>query len=157
GGAVGELLSAYRDGLDTASAISKVCKVDKETFEKGYRAYLQEVVKSLRGKPGEKKLSLSELREAVKKDPDNLDWKAQLAEQLRARGQRTEARKLAEEVLAKNKTHALASAVKARLLLLAGDTEPAKSLLKAALEANPGDPRLLQELAKISYDAGEFK
>ena len=73
----------------------------------------------------------------------------QLAEQLRSRGQRTEARKLAEEVLAKDKMHPLASAVKARLLLLAGDTEPAKTLLKAALEAHPTDPRLLLEINSV--------
>ena len=46
-GAVGELLNAYREGLDTAGAIAKVCKVDKATFEKGYREHLEKVVKSL--------------------------------------------------------------------------------------------------------------
>src|SRR5207248_1795477 len=48
---VGELLAAYADELDTAAAITKVCKVDKATFEKGYRTYLEETVKTLKSKP----------------------------------------------------------------------------------------------------------
>ena len=32
------MLAAYRDGLSTAEVIQRVCKVDKATFEKGYRA-----------------------------------------------------------------------------------------------------------------------
>jgi tetratricopeptide (TPR) repeat protein len=155
-GSIGELLTAYRDGLDTASAINKVCKVDKAAFEKGYRAHLDDVVKTLRGKPAEKKLSFDELRKAQEKDPENADLNAQLAEQYRLRGRRVEARKLAESALAKEKNHPLANAVKARLLLLAGDTEPAKALLKTALEANRDDPRLLLELGKLAFDAGEF-
>ncbi|HXG08719.1 MAG TPA: tetratricopeptide repeat protein [Gemmataceae bacterium] len=154
--AIGELLNAYRDGLDTASAIKKVCKVDKEVFEKGYRAYLQEVVKSLKGKPAEKRLTFTELRRAYDKDPTNPDLCAQLAEQYRLRGQRAEARKLADAALARNRNHPLAVAVKARLLLLAGDAESAKEILKKALEAHPSDVQLLKELGKLCYEAGEF-
>ena len=33
------------------AALQKVCKVDKAAFEKGYRAYLDEVVKAIKGKP----------------------------------------------------------------------------------------------------------
>lgn len=154
--AVSELLNAYRDGLDTTSALNKVCKVDRPAFEKGYRAYLNDVVKGLRGKPAEKKLSFDELRKAQEKAPENADLNAQLAEQYRLRGRRVEARKLAEAALEKNKTHPLASTVKARLLQLAGDVLPAKDLLKAALAANPSDAVLLRELGKIAFEASEF-
>src|SRR5579883_1071854 len=40
--AIGDMLAAYGDGRNTAAAIQRVCKVDTETFEKGYRAYLDE-------------------------------------------------------------------------------------------------------------------
>ncbi|HMF14594.1 MAG TPA: tetratricopeptide repeat protein, partial [Gemmataceae bacterium] len=42
---IGDLLAAYADGLDTAAVVSKACKVDKGTFEKGYRTYLEETIK----------------------------------------------------------------------------------------------------------------
>ena len=41
------MLDAYRDGLDTAPAIEKVCKISKAEFEKGYLAFLDERVKKL--------------------------------------------------------------------------------------------------------------
>ena len=55
-GAIGPMLNAYRDGLSTAAAIRRVCKVDKDAFEKGYRAYVAEVVKSIpsAGQPSRK-------------------------------------------------------------------------------------------------------
>jgi hypothetical protein len=55
--AIGDLLTAYKDGLDTGAAIRRVCGKDKATFEKGYREYLNDVVKKISGKPPEKKKS----------------------------------------------------------------------------------------------------
>ena len=79
--AVSAMLDAYRDGLSTTEAIKKVCKVDKETFEKGYRRHLEEVVKTLGGKPGEKPMDFRELKEAHDKNPNDLDLAARLAEE----------------------------------------------------------------------------
>src|SRR5260221_14586099 len=71
-GAIGPMLNAYRDGLDTAAAIQKVCKVDKDAFEKGYRAYVTGVVKAIPSgtkKAGpEKPMTLAELEKAHEKD-----------------------------------------------------------------------------------------
>src|SRR5262249_42900929 len=53
---VGELLAAYADGLGTAAVLDKACKVDKDAIEKGYRAYLDEVVKDIKARPPEKAL-----------------------------------------------------------------------------------------------------
>ena len=49
--AIAKLLVAYRDGKDTAEALKEACGADKATFEKGYRAYVEEVVKPYRSKP----------------------------------------------------------------------------------------------------------
>src|SRR3954454_19909229 len=46
---IGQLLAAFTRGRGAAEAIQEVCKVDKAGFEKGYRAYLDDVVKELRG------------------------------------------------------------------------------------------------------------
>jgi cellulose synthase operon protein C len=67
------MLTAYRDGLDTASAIQKVCKVDKAAFEKGYKAYLNEVVKGIKGKPPEKALTFKQLQDTHVANPDDAD------------------------------------------------------------------------------------
>lgn len=156
---VGDLLSAYRDGLDTGDAIAKVCKVSKEIFEKGYREYLQRVVQSLKGKPAGKTLNFKQLQEAHEKNPDDPDVAAQLADQLRSR-RKKEARELVEKVLAKKKTHPLASYVKAQLLVGAGDEEEARRLLEAAFEgsdAKTPEPKVLQLLGKLQYEAGDFE
>jgi tetratricopeptide (TPR) repeat protein len=155
---IGDMLDAFRDGLNAVAAIQKVCKVDKETFEKGYKKYLEEVAKGVGGKPGEKPLTLAELREAREKDPDNVDLKARMAEAL-VRRDRAEARKLAREVLekTKDKPHPLASAVLARLETLGGNTEEAKKLLEAALDEKEPDVKILKALGKLAFEANDLK
>lgn len=152
---VGQLLDAYRDGLDTAAALAKVCKVDKPAFEKGYREYVEDVVKGLRGKPIEKPLTYQQLQEAHEKDPGNLDVTARLAEQL-IRRDKARAFKLADEVLGKKADHPLANYVKARLVLQSGDVDRARSLLEAGLDTASPEPKVLKELGKMYYDAGDF-
>ena len=152
---VGEALSAYRDGLETPEVIARVCKVDEATFEKGYREYLDGVVKSLQGARVEKPMSYRELQDAHDKDPGNLDITARLAEQLMRRD-KIRSRALAEEVLRKKPDHPLANYVKGRLVLQSGDVEAARALLEAGLDRNAPEPKLLQELAKLYYDAGDL-
>jgi tetratricopeptide (TPR) repeat protein len=155
--AVGAMLNAYAEGLDTAAGIARVCKVDKTEFEKGYRAYLDEVAKSLKKKPVERALTFNQLQEALEKDPDNADLAAQLAEQYLLRRRNGEARKMADAALLKKKGHPLASYVKARLLLAAGDEEEARKLLEAAAadQAAP-EPKVLQALGKLYFEAKDF-
>jgi tetratricopeptide (TPR) repeat protein len=152
---VGEMLVAFGDGLDAAAALKKVCKVEKADFEKGYRAYVEEIVKTQLGKPAEKALTLAELKSAHEKEPENADLSARLAERLVLQGEKVDARKLVETVLAKQKHHPLASVVKARLLLQGGDEDGAKALLEAALDKNNPEPKLLRELAKLYYNSGQ--
>src|SRR5262249_3369869 len=152
---VGEMLDAFRDGLGTEAALLRVCKVGKEDFEKGYRAHLQEVIKSLRSKPAEKVLTLTQLQEAYEKNPDDADAAARLAEQYLVRGRNSEARKLVEAVLAKKKNHPLASYVKARLLLAAGDEDAARTILEAALKET-AEPKVLQALGRIYFEKKDF-
>src|SRR5262249_53001823 len=155
-GAVGDLLEAYRDGLDTAEAIRKVCKVEKAEFEKGYRRHLEEVVKKLGGKPDEKPMSFSELRAAFKEKPGDLDVMARLAEEY-LRRDRAEARKLAGQVLDKKGKHPRASYVMARLEALGGNTEKARALLEGAVDRAAPDVQVLKALGKLYYDGAELK
>jgi tetratricopeptide (TPR) repeat protein len=151
---VGGMLKAYRDGLDTAEALKKVCNVDPSKFEDGYREHLIAVVRSLKTKPAAKPLSLAQLQEAHEKNPDDPEVSGQLAEQYLARRRNTDARKLAEEVLAKKPGQPLACYVKARLLMAAGDEDGARAVLETAKDSM--EPKVLQTLGRMYYDAKEF-
>ncbi len=153
---VGELLKAYGDGLATAAAIKKVCKVDKAEFEKGYKAYLQGIVKTLTGRPEGKPPSFDELQKAHQKDPNNVDVAAQLAEQLLALGEKKEARKLAKAVLGQNKKHPLALYVEASLAHEAGDDDKAMEILKDAVDRAKPNLKVLGLLGRLQFEAKKF-
>jgi cellulose synthase operon protein C len=159
-GAIGPMLNAYRDGLDTAAALQKVCKVDKDAFEKGYKAYVAQVVKSIpsggKTETVEKPMTLAELEKAHEKDPDDLDIAARLADQYSRRRKAADARKLAEKVLEKKPGHPLASIVKARLLTQAGDEDGSRAAIEAAVKASPDDPRLLAALGRMAMEAKDW-
>jgi tetratricopeptide (TPR) repeat protein len=153
--AIGDMLAAFRDGLGTAEVVRRVCKVDKETFEKGYREFLDEEIKPLQGgKPPEKKRTLAELKKAYEQDSD-LEAGAELAVRYLERD-RVQARKIAVKVLEQKKNHPKATYALARLERLAGNVERERTLLEDALRKDDPDPLLLRELGKIYYDAGEF-
>jgi cellulose synthase operon protein C len=151
----GKLLAAFRDGLDTGSALSKICKVDKATFEKGYLDYLKGEVQKIKGKPVAKAKALKELKDELAAHPDDPDLCAQVAEKL-VKTDKVEARKLADKALAAKDKHQLASVVKAKLLLAGGDADGAKQLLDAALDKKNPEPKLLLELGNLYYEASDF-
>jgi tetratricopeptide (TPR) repeat protein len=153
--AIGELLQAYGDGLLTEEVIAKVCKLNKAEFEKGYRTYLDGVVRGLKAKPAEKALSFLETRSAYNQDPNNLDLAARLAEFNLKRDPKT-ARKLADKVLAQRKNHPRASYVMAQLLRAAGEDEKALAMLEAAHDPKDPDPRVLELLGRTYFEAEKF-
>jgi tetratricopeptide (TPR) repeat protein len=155
--AIGRLLAAYADGLNTAAALARACgKVDKAAFEKGYLAYLKEVVKPLRGKkPAGPARTLKQLQADYQKDPNNADLAAELALRLLPRN-RKQARKLAEEARQRKTDHPKACFVLARLAHAAGDEDREKRLLEDGLDKKDPDPLILKALGKLYYDAGEF-
>jgi tetratricopeptide (TPR) repeat protein len=154
--AVAELLNAYRDGLDTAAAIQKVCKVDKATFEKGYRAYLEDLVKEITGKAGRKVLSFKQAQEAHKQNPNDADVTAQLAYHFFQLSETDEARKLVNPLLERKPVPPLAAYVKARLLLAEGKKDMALALLETAVDEKAPEVAVLRLLGKLQYDAKKF-
>jgi tetratricopeptide (TPR) repeat protein len=153
---VGDLLVAFAEGLDTPAALRKVCKVGQGSFEKGYRAYLDEVIKPLKGKAAEEALSLKELEAAHEKAPDDADVAARLAERYLQFRRNANARKLTDDVLSAKTDHPLASYVKAKLLLNAGDEDGARALLEAAAKAPVPEPKALQALGDMAFEGKDF-
>ena len=155
---VGKVLNEFKLGKDTAAALKAACGVEKAAFEKGYREYVNGVIAGLGGKAakGEKPLKPDELEAAVKKNPDDVDLKAKLAELHERRGKSAEAKKLTDEVLEKKEHHPTASVVRAKLLARAGDDNAANRTLDDALTANPDDPRLLIAVARAYLVAKRY-
>lgn len=155
---IGKMLDAYREGLSNAVAIEKVCKVDKATFEKGYKDFVAAIVKAIPGvaKKTEKTMTLAELEQAVEKNPDDLDLAARLAQEYQQRKKTDEAGKLADTVLAKDKTHATANIVKARLLKATDDDAGARKLIETAIAMKGDDSRLRAYLARLYLETKEF-
>ena len=128
----------------------------KPAFEKGYRAYLDETIKALGGKPAAKTRTFAQLKDDHEKKPNDVDTTAELAEAYLNRRENTEARKLAQEVLDKKKTQPRALYVMSRLAHLAGDDKQERELLESALDKSDPDLKVLLALAKLDYEAGEF-
>src|SRR5262249_19044349 len=145
---VGEMLEAFRQGLSTPAAIKKVCKVDRAEFEKGYREYLKELVKKIKGKTNRPARSFKELEQAHKKAPDDLNLAAELAERQLLRGNNKEALKLSKAVLRKKKNHPLASYVQAELLRKL-DLEGTLKLLEGAVDRDHPELKVVKLLGEV--------
>jgi tetratricopeptide (TPR) repeat protein len=158
--AIAKLLESFRHGKDSTMALKEACGVEKAVFEKGYRAYLEELIRPYRNRPAkmeeEKQLTFAELEEAQKENPDDPDLAARLADQYFRRGKASDARKLVDLALSKKKGHVLAAVVKSRLLQRAGDDEAARGVLEDALKENPDESRLLLALGRLYTEAKDW-
>ena len=130
--------------------------MDKAAFEKGYLAYLQEVVKTIQGKPPEKPMTLLQLRDAHKKAPQDADLAARLADRYLEQSRVADALELAKGVLTRKPKHPLACYVRARLYIRGGDSEEALKLLESVTDAKPPEPKVLALLGNIYFDNKEF-
>ena len=83
-----KMLMAYRRGLTTDRAIAECFHVEKADFEKGYLAYLDEVLKTIRTRVSEEKpIKFSQLERQLKEKPDDADLNARMAYEHFARKQ----------------------------------------------------------------------
>ncbi len=153
-----KMLMAYRRGLTTDRAIADSFHVAKADFEKGYLAYLDEVLKTIRTRVSEEKpVKFSQLERDVKEKPDDPDLNARMAYEHFARRDYKEARPFADKALKLKPHHPLASYVKARLLLSIGDDEStALAILEPALDRKQPNERVIDLLAELEMKAGEL-
>jgi tetratricopeptide (TPR) repeat protein len=101
-------------------------------------------------------LSFKQLREAHAKDPGDADITARLAERYLAVSDEKQARKLADEALAKKPGHPLASVVKANLLLSGGSAGQALDVLESAVNPKAPDTAVLRLLGRLQFEAKKF-
>jgi tetratricopeptide (TPR) repeat protein len=150
-----KMLMAYRRGLTTDRAITDSFHVEKADFEKGYLAYLDEVVQTIRTRVSEEKpVKFSQIERQLKEKPDDPDLNARMAYEHFARRDYKEARPFAEKALRKKPHHPLASYVKARLLVTIGDEDGALEVLEPALDPKRPDERVIDLLAELKMKSG---
>lgn len=152
---IGKMLALFATGASAVEAIQQVCKVEKADFEKGYKAFLDDLVAGMKGKRAtEKRQTLDELETKFKKDPNNPDVAAEIALRL-YQTQRARARKLAEAALDQKKDHPKALFVLAQLAARAADEKQQRKLLEQALDREDPEPMVVKALGKLYYEAGE--
>jgi tetratricopeptide (TPR) repeat protein len=152
---VGAFLKAYADGLDTDAALVKICKTTKAQFEKDYRKHLEQLAAKFAGRAPQKVLTLRELREAVAKDPADLDLAARLAEQHLVVNDTREAAKIVDAALEKNPKHGLSNYVKARMLL--AEKKPAEAIRTLERAIDEKEPKALRLLAALQFEGKNFE
>ena len=143
------LLDAYRRNLSTDQALKELFKVEKADFEKGYKAYVEEIVAGLRGEKPEKKLSPAELEKAYKANPDDLIIAGRFAALMFEVGRRKQARDIALKIQQKDPHEPRAAIVLAQLELRSEDEDAAEKILETALNRDKPNSELLETLAKL--------
>jgi tetratricopeptide (TPR) repeat protein len=151
-----KMLSAYRRGLTTDRAIDDCFQVTKAEFEKGYLAYLDEVLKTIRTRVSEEPVKMSVLERQLKEKPEDPDLNAQMAYEHWARRDLKEARPFADKALELKPHHALASFVKAQLLVTIGDEDAALVILEPALDPKHPNERVIDLLGELMMKAGRL-
>lgn len=154
--AIGLLLSAYADGLDTDAALTRSVQTSKAAFEKGYRKFLEERVDKIGMKSGKKRLAFKELKAAQEANPEDAELAAQLADVCLGRNDNKEAKRLADLALKLKRNQPLAAYVKAVLLSAGGDGEIAYSLLETAVAEHPTEPKAIKLLAKMHSENKKY-
>jgi tetratricopeptide (TPR) repeat protein len=154
--AVGKLLNAFAEGLDTGPALEKACGVKKVDFEKGYRAFLTERFKDVPVHVAPKAMTMKTLEKAHAANPADLDTSARLAEEYQKRGRLKQATELADEVLRTKRDHGLALYVKAKTLVDKKDADLAYTLLDNNTGDNTTDTRPLKLLGQLQLKAEKY-
>jgi tetratricopeptide (TPR) repeat protein len=154
---IGQLLAAYAEGLDTAAVLRRVCRVSLPELEKGYRQFLREQLRALPGRLAAPPRDFEQLKELWRKEPDNPQVLAQLAEQYLLLNNPAQAKKLAAAALDRQKDEPLACYVQAQLLLHAGQTEAALQVLEPAVAARQPEPKALKLLGKLYLQTRRFQ
>ncbi|MGL6074207.1 MAG: tetratricopeptide repeat protein [Fimbriiglobus sp.] len=155
--AIAKLLAAYQANKSTAEAIPAACGVDQPTFEKGYKAYIAELLKPYIAKGPAKRvtkpLTFEELEKLFDNDPEDSEIACQYAEALIRRDKVREARIILDDILSRDKDHPGANLAMAKLLSRSGDTEKATELLNLVSKKHPNDVQVINALVRMHMEA----
>ncbi len=151
-----KMLMGYRRGLTTDRAVAQSFHVEKQDFEKGYLAYLDELVKTIRTRVSDEPVPLSELERRLKEKPDDPDLNAKIAYEHFTVRDLKQARPFADKALKLEPHHPLASFVKAKLLVTIGDNDAALEVLEPAFDPQKPNERVIDLLGELKMNAGQL-
>jgi len=151
-----KLLAAYGRQLSTAEAIREAFGVSEEEFERGYVAYLEELIAEMSTLKGPSQADYANLLAAHRDRPKDADAAAELAyAHLRRRADK-EARQTAQTALKEDPKHQLATYVLARLALQEKETREAVEMLEDCLDEQSPHRLALNLLAELKLKAEEY-
>jgi tetratricopeptide (TPR) repeat protein len=139
-----KMLAAYRDNLDTRSALRRSFGVEQTVFEEGYLAWLRDLVAEIApSQDAAGGLSLREAQERLVAAGDSADRLHDLAR--------------ATELAAASHPHDVRwYKLLARLYLKSGDERGLTKSLKKLAENDPDNFLVRKKLARLALDAGDF-
>ncbi len=143
-----ELLHCYQRGLSTPAAISQVCGVSIQDFEKQYRSFLEELVQELEHSEIDPHIAVEPARAAYLEDQKNADNAGRYAYALFSADKFSQAMTIAEQARGQDPREPFASAVLARIALEENDADKALAILRDAHRADAPSAVVLGLLAE---------
>lgn len=156
GDAITKMLAAYADNLNTRQALRRCFNIEQEEFERGYRAYVDQIIAKAGPLQDAQPIDLAALQTAVQQDPKNARNVARLAYAYLQRKANAQARRLALAAQKIDPREPLAAYVLARLHLSIGDARQAVELLEAAVDENAPEEHSLALLAGLKLQAKDY-
>ena len=158
--ALKQMLGAYRKGADTEKVLQDVVGISRDEFEKGYRQFVDERVKAFLGSLKAGQRERNELEAAIEKNPKDVEALAELAKRHVLKKRFREARRLAEQALGVDDSHANANGVMAELFFAVGEDRKAWGYLNKGILAKDAPVDLIamaadRKLADKDYLAAE--
>lgn len=149
---VPKLLEEFRQQRSTTTAIQNVTGVSLADFEQGYRDFLNKLVDSLRGQSEPPALDAAEVEADYRRDSKPIEHRARYARLLWELGRKSEAEKLAREVLKEDERQRDATLVLAEVAAAKEDWAEVDRVLRYSLVSEvatrtPPDPRAIELLA----------
>ena len=131
--------------------------MEKQDFEKGYLAYLDDVIKTIRTRVEKKSRSSfpsssAQAQGKARRSRFERGWPTSTSPAATYK----EARPFADKALELKPHHPLASYVKARLLITIGDDDAALEVLEPALDPKHPNERVIDLLAELKMKAGQL-
>lgn len=156
--ALAKLIRAYAENLTTEQALQREFQVALADFEKGYQAYVQQIVEKIGASAAAdvERPALADLQRLTRERPKDAKNHADLALAALESGDVIAARQSAAVALELDRKQATAGYVQARLKLSIGEQKEARELLLDVHDDAQPDERVISLLAGFALQAQDY-
>ncbi len=155
-----QLVQAYRRGLKTPAAIREVFGVSVADFERGFRLFVDGVIDELSAGKVPRGPSLARAAAELEQHPNDIERQAAVAWAIlndAPPARASEARAIAERIVAADPKHPFALATLARLDLRARKEKSAREKLEAGFDQADPHPALVAILGRLAFEDGDYQ